>query len=106
MRYFIRLGGWLYAHYAYIDINTDENYVADSLFFRKEIPVKFKGEMARDEDKYRVIFCKVKRKYKDKFEEALNEIPHKMNLLGYTDYEAYCSTLFDELGIKENGISD
>lgn len=97
MKHYISLGGKFYAHYMYFDLNVEKNYVADSLFYKREIPVKFKDEMVRDGDKYRAIFCKVKRKYKDKFEEALKELPTKMSLLGYNDYEEYCQNILKEM---------
>ena len=92
---YINLGGLFYAHYMYIDLNVDEDFVADSLFYKRNIPVKFGEEMSKDDDKYRVIFCKVRKKYRKAFEEALREIPNKMNLLGHTDYEEYCTKLVD-----------
>ena len=35
--------------------------------------------MVRDGDKYRVIFCKIRKKYKAQFEKALEELENKMN---------------------------
>ena len=101
MKHYISLGGKLYAHYMYFDLNVDQNYVADSLFFKRQIPVKFKDEMVRDGDKYRAIFCKVKRKYKDKFEEALEELKTKMELLGHLDYLEYCEKVIKDLDEAE-----
>ena len=97
MKHYICLGGKLNAHYMYFDLNRDDNYIADSLFFKREIPVKFKDEMVRDGDKYRAIFCKVKRKHKDKFEEALEELKTKMSLLGHNDYEEYCYNVIKQI---------
>ena len=97
MKHYISLGGKFYAHYMYFDIDANEHYVADSLFYKRKIPVVFKDEMHRDGDKYKAIFCKVKRKYKDKFEEALEELKNKMSLLGYNDYEEYCQKILKEM---------
>ena len=86
-------GGLLFLNYVYVDLNTDENYVADSLFYRHKVPVMFGDEMVRDGDKYRLVFCKIRRKYRKEFEKALSEIGNKMSLLGHNDYEAFCVNL-------------
>ena len=96
-KHYISLGGWLRPAYAYVDLNVDADYVADSLFFRRRIRVKFKEEFSLDGDKYRVIFCTVKKKDQKAFEEALDEIPAKMDLFGHLDYKEYCSKLFEEM---------
>lgn len=98
---YISLGGLLFQRYAYVDLNLDENYVADSLLYRHRIPVRFKGEFIRDKDNYRVILCRIPRKYRSTFEKAMEELKTKMNLLGHTDYEDYCETLMTELEIAK-----
>jgi len=100
MKHYISLGGRFYAHYMYFDIDAEDHYIADSLFYKRKIPVIFKGEMIKDGDKYRAIFCKVKRKYKDSFEKALEELKTKMELLGYLDYEEYCVNLIKQMKEK------
>lgn len=97
VKHYIYLGGKFYDNYMYFDLNVDEHYVADSLFYKREIPVKFKDEMVRDGDKYRAIFCKVRKKYKQKFEEALEELKTKMALLGHLDYEDFCYDMLKKL---------
>lgn len=95
--YYLYLGSWLRVNYAYIDLNTDSDYVADSLFYRHKVRVGFMDEMVRDGEKYRVIFCRIRKKDREAFEKALAEIPNKMNLLGHTDYEAYCEDLMKKI---------
>lgn len=97
MKHYISLGGKFYAHYMYFDIDTDNHYIADSLFYKRKIPVIFRDEMNKPGDKYRAIFCKVKRKYKDDFEKALEELKTKMELLGHLDYQQYCEKVIKEL---------
>ena len=94
---YLSFGGLFSLRYAYVDLNTNENYAADSLFYKRKIPVKFGDEMSRDGDRYRVVFCKVHKKYRKPFEEALEELKTKMNLLGYTDYEDYCNDLMKQM---------
>ena len=83
--------------YMYVDLNTNSGYIADSLFYKRELTVWFKDEMVRDGDKYRLIFCRIRKKDKDKFEDAMKELVDKMNLLGHTDYSDYCVSLKAEL---------
>lgn len=99
---YIRLGGWLRKQYLYIDLHVNENFVADSLFYRRKIPVKFGDEMAKNGEKYRVIFCKVAKKYAKSFEEALDELITKMSLLGHNDYEDYCEKLIGQIVNSES----
>ena len=94
---YVRLGGWINQYYLYVDLNVSEGYVADSLFYRRKIPVRFEEEMAKDGDQYRLIFCKVRNKYQKAFEEALAEIKNKMFLLGHNDYDEYCGRLMSGL---------
>ena len=93
MNYWYLGGKFGMCTYMYVDLNVDRGYVADSLFYRREIPVRFKNEMVKDGDKYRMIFCRIKKKYRKAFEEALRELVDKMNLLGHTDYLDYCIDL-------------
>ena len=98
---YLFLGGLFYLNYAYVDLNADSGYVADSLFYRRKIPVRFREELARDGDKYRFIFCKIKKQHKKTFEEALEELKNKMCLLGHTDYEEYCDHMMKEIKLKK-----
>jgi hypothetical protein len=94
---YLFFGGRFKLRYAYVDLNVDHDYIGDSLFYKKNIPVKFGNEYIREGDKYRVITCKIPRKYKDAFEDALKELETKMCLFGYNDYEEYCKNLMKEL---------
>lgn len=100
MKHFLYLGNRLKSHYMYVDLNVDDNYVADSLFYKRKIPVWFSDELARPGDKYRVIFCKIRKKDRQAFEEALCELTTKMELLGHLDYVEYCNNIMKELGIE------
>jgi len=94
---YIDLGGFFYNNYAYIDLNTTENYAVDSLFYKRQIPVKFGEEWSKDGDKYKFIFCKVRKKYKKDMEEAFEELKTKMLLIGNNDYEEYCNNIINLL---------
>lgn len=96
MKNYIYFGGRFKIRYVYFDT---PDYLADSIFCKYEIPVYYGNEWTKPGEPYKLIECKVKKKYKEKFEKALDEIPTKMNLLGHTDYEEYCQkmiTMFQE----------
>ena len=103
-RYFVRLGGFFRAKYGYFDVYNGDRYAADSLFYKRKIPVKFKGEWVNDDIKYVFVLCSVKRKDIVRFEEALREIPNKMLLSGYTDYEEWCGNFLK--GMKNKNERD
>lgn len=94
---YISFGGLFSRRYMYVDLNVNSGYAADSLFYKRKIPVKFKDEMMRDGDQYRLIFCKVPKRFRQAFEEALEEMKTKMCLLGHNDYEEYCESVMKEL---------
>lgn len=96
-----KLGGIINKMYMYFDLNVDSGYLADSLFYRRKIPVRFKDEMTHEGDKYRVIFCTVRRKYQKEFEEALEELKTKMSLFGNNDYEEYCDFVMNQISETE-----
>ena len=90
---YLSFGGLLFLRYAYVDLNVNSGYVADSLFYKRKIPVWVLDEAAKGGEKYRIIRCRILRKDKRQFEAALAEIPTKMSLLGHNDYDDYCDQL-------------
>ena len=77
----------LNCHYAFVD--TPE-YLADQLFIRHEVKVRFGQEFHHPDKDYIVIICRVRKKDEQRFLDALNELPGKMALLGYADYPQFC----------------
>lgn len=90
----------LNASYAYVDHSS---YLADPLFVQSKVKLKPSCEMVREGSPYRIIFCKVRKKDAERFEEALGGLENKMLLLGHRDYPEVCEKLtriIDE-GMKE-----
>ena len=85
--------------YAYVDHSS---YQADQLFVQNKVRIKFKGECAKEESPYRIVFCKVIKKDAERFEEVLDKLKSKMLLLGYRDYPDVCGeiTKMIEEGMK------
>lgn len=81
----------------YFFVDTPK-YLADQLFIKHKVRVNFKkGEFRRKGDKYVVVECTVRKKDTGRFIAALDELPNKMLLLGYDDYEAYCNEVMGVL---------
>lgn len=87
LKNYARFGGMFSVHYAYVDTDS---YLADSLFTKYKIKVKFGDEYRRSDDRYRVIFCKVKKRDEHNFRKALEELFDKALLCGFTNYEKFC----------------
>lgn len=99
MNNYLSFKGLRKTKYAYID--TSE-YLADSLFYKREITVKFKQELVKEGEEYRIIICEIKNKDTQKFEEALEELKNKMLLYKHNSYEEYCKSLIGLLTSDDN----
>lgn len=93
MNYFL-LGGRFRLHYAYVDTH---NYLADSIFTKHDLHVKFDEEYRKQGERYVILFCKIKRKYQKIFERAMLELHNKMLICGYNDYQEFCEDIFRSL---------
>lgn len=80
----------LYDHYAFIDV---PQYYADQLFIRHQVRVYFGEEMGHSDQPYIVIFCKVKKRDRDRFLAALSDLERKMIVCGYPEYETACESI-------------
>ena len=82
----------LYCRYAYIDL---EDHLADSLFERQNISVHFEQEFENPVNGYRLIVCRILPWYREGFLTALSQLPNKMKLLGFNDYQDFCREYLD-----------
>ena len=91
-----------YYYYFYIDILQEEIYLADRIFVKNNLNVKFiKDYKAPNFDLYGHI-VKVKKKDEKVLLKCLEELNNKMILLGYNGYEKiYDFLLKDFKKIKE-----
>lgn len=84
--------------YSYIFLDCDE-YLADKLFIKHKVPVKFGKEYRKNDSRYCVISCKIRKRYEEEFKKALAEMNNKMILRCYTDYADFCenfNTIIDK----------
>ena len=81
-------------YFAFLD--TGE-YLADGLFIKHQVAVKFMQEYVRGDSPYLMIFCRIKKQDEGAFLEALRELPNKMLLCGYPDYPAQCRDFMEKI---------
>jgi len=98
----------LYDHYAFVDV---PEYYADQLFIRHKVTVRFGQEYQHPDEPYIIIFCKVRKRDRDRFLAALAELPNKMILCGYPKYDAFCKDFIDKmergaLALREKRCAD
>lgn len=84
----------LYDHYAFIDV---PEYYADQLFIENKVTVRFGHEYKHPDQPYVIIFCKVRKRDRERFLAALGEMNRKMILCGYPEYEEFCSSFLDQM---------
>ena len=84
---YIALDDWLPFSKMFAYMDAADSYRADDLFRKYRIKVRFKREWEFPDGKYRVVFCSVPKNQIHLFEREMDEIPKKMMILGYGDYE-------------------
>ena len=84
---YIELDDWTPFRKLYAYMDTADIYRADQLFRKYQIRVRFKEEWHSPEGRYRIVFCSVPKKQAALFEKAMEELPKRMVILGYDDYE-------------------
>lgn len=84
----------LYDYFAYID---SPKHMADDIFARHKVVVKFRGEWKKPGAKYQIVMCKVRKADTPKFLEAMEELPQRMLICGYPDYLEFCEEFNKEL---------
>lgn len=82
----------LYCRYAYFDL---EDHLAESLFEREHVTVRYEQEFHNPVSPYRLVVCKVLPWHREGFLKALKKLPGKMNRLGFDDYQDFCRTYLD-----------
>ena len=94
-------------NYMYLDVGE---YLADRIFVRHELPVKFfNQEFGREGSDVKFIYCSIRKKNSAEFEKCMEELCDTAALMGYTDYAAACEGLdrmlnaFEESRMPEEG---
>ena len=92
-------------YFAFLDT---EDYLADGLFINHRVRVYFGDEFVKADIPYRIIFCHVRKWDKERFCNAMRELPNKMLLCGNADYLSVCADTWEKMlqAKHEGGISD
>lgn len=87
-------------NYIYLDVSE---YLADRIFVRHELPVKFfDQEFRREGSDVRFVYCSIRKKNRAEFEKCMEELCDAAALMGYTDYTAACEGLDRMLNAYED----
>lgn len=84
----------LFDHYAFVDV---PQYYADQLFIQHQVRVHFGRECVHPDHPYVIVFCKVRKRDRDKFLAALADLFPKMILCGYPKYESFCQSFIEAM---------
>lgn len=95
MKYFVPVKTWLFGMKRYLYMDAREEYHADSLFRKHGITrMIFGKEWISPDKKYCLIYVWVAKKQAKQFEAAIEEMPDRMRLLGYSDYCEVWESIF------------
>ncbi|HAG56518.1 MAG TPA: hypothetical protein DCL14_00620 [Ruminococcaceae bacterium] len=80
----------IYEYFAFFDTS---DYLSDSLFAKREIAIDFGPEYVNANIPYRVVFCRCRKRDIPRFLQAMEELPKKMVICGYSDYPKFCEKM-------------
>ena len=87
-----------YKYFCFIDT---KEYLADALFIKNRVRVRFQKEAHKPNTDFIVVFCKIKKCDTNKFLETLEELKKKMILLGHSDYQNFCKEFYESFSGEE-----
>ena len=91
---FGKCGAGRWKRYLYLDT---EDFLLGSLLMRDPVKVKYETCLTKENENYRLVMLKVLRRDETRFLKALEDLPGKMLLCGYRDYESRGEELIAEL---------
>ena len=83
--------------YDYFVFFDDSAHLADQLFIKHEVRVRFEREYAKAGCPYLAVFCHVKKKDVPKFLAALEDLKNSMMLCGHPNYIEEISSFMDAM---------
>lgn len=83
--------------YDYFVFFDDLAHLADQLFIKHEVRVRFEREYAKAGCPYLAVFCHVKKKDVPKFLAALEDLKNSMMLCGHPNYIEEISSFMDAM---------
>ena len=91
--------------YAYLDA---EDNLAAGVFAKHGLRVKLIHTLVRENEEYILVQVKVRRRDREKFPDAMEDLKRKMLICGHRDYESHGGELIRELedSIIEESLRD
>lgn len=86
-----------YVYYVYLD---HKDNLADSLFYRERITVRFMGDYIKKDWDWKFIRARVKKDDEERFIKVLSGLPDKLLLVGVQDYEEALKVMCEIFGNK------
>ena len=75
--------------YSYVFLDTDK-HMGSEMFQRYKMKVRFHSVYVKENNPYRYVFCKIKKKDEERFIKALGELEKNAMILQYEEYPKYC----------------
>ena len=91
-----------YDYFMFFDVYP---YLADQVFIRHRVRVRFDREYEKEGTPYLAIFCHVRKKDVPKFLAALEDLKKSMILCGYPNYEADIRTSMETVELMKGAES-
>ena len=80
--------------YMYIDTR---DHLADPIFIRHMLPVRFIKHLSKEGTPYQIILCKAPKGRRNDFLSCMEALTRKMLLCGHTDYCSFCMDIQDQI---------
>lgn len=91
-KYYWKIKNRFLAEYAFIDTREGTGL---RLLRENGLLVREKALFSNDDSAYAVVVCQLRKKDSSRFIEVMKDLPNKLALLGYIDYEAAAAKIGD-----------
>ena len=93
LRYVAEITDGIPTHGCFSYIDTEDG-LAVFLFDQMKIDVEIEMEFHYDDDPYKIVMCRIPRKQRNSFLQAIDLLPSFMAYAGRMGYEEYCQDFF------------
>lgn len=100
----IKEGRFLYNNYFFVDC---DKYLFENLFYEDGIRAKVTHQLVNEENSFRLIICRIKKKDENRFANIMGKLANKMMLCGYPNYADECEYVQSKIGAElvERGLT-
>ena len=89
------------SYYIYVD---SKQYLADDIFIKNNIKVKFEKELKYSDSDYKIMLVSVSNRKDYLFVKAMCELEEKMLNKGFDNYEEICNEVFNNLSKSKKKV--